>query len=131
MVLSKRSPPLDLMVAVTGLPPTLKVNKYSPPGCFCGREASTKRNKPQFPWYFNDEADDVGAGEEFEFEGAADVSPEVDPSAVVLASRREGDAWTCLEHPDRDASARPAPGLIANPDPDAGRLRRVPGGGQE
>jgi isochorismate synthase len=28
-----------------------------------------------------------------------------DPSAVVLASRREGEAWFCFEQPDRDHSA--------------------------
>ena len=41
------------------------------------------------------------------------VSPEVDPSAAVLASRREGDAWTCLEQPDRDGFALAALGAVA------------------
>lgn len=29
----------------------------------------------------------------------------VDPSAVVLASRRPGDAWSCLEQPDREGAS--------------------------
>ena len=41
------------------------------------------------------------------------VGPEVDPSAVVFASRRPGDAWACLEQPDRDGAAIAALGCIA------------------
>ncbi len=35
---------------------------------------------------------------------------DVDPSAVVLASRRPGEPWACLEQPDRDGSALAALG---------------------
>ena len=33
------------------------------------------------------------------------VDARVDPSATVLASRRAGDSWLCLERPDRDGTA--------------------------
>src|SRR5688500_8564682 len=42
------------------------------------------------------------------------VGPEVDPAAVVFASRRRDDAWACLEQPDRDGAAIAALGCIAH-----------------
>src|SRR5687768_14693338 len=33
------------------------------------------------------------------------VAPDIDPSAVVAASRATGEPWWCLEQPDRDGSA--------------------------
>jgi isochorismate synthase len=33
------------------------------------------------------------------------VGPDVDPSAVIFASRRPGEPWFCMEQPDRDRSA--------------------------
>jgi salicylate biosynthesis isochorismate synthase/menaquinone-specific isochorismate synthase len=33
------------------------------------------------------------------------VDPRTDPSAVVFASRREGEPWFCFEQPDRDGAA--------------------------
>ncbi|MCX6385905.1 MAG: isochorismate synthase [Solirubrobacterales bacterium] len=33
------------------------------------------------------------------------VAPQTDPSAVVFASRRAGEAWFCFEQPERDGSA--------------------------
>ncbi|MCW2983414.1 MAG: isochorismate synthase, partial [Conexibacter sp.] len=33
------------------------------------------------------------------------VDPSVDPSAVIAASRRRGEAWFCFEQPDRDRAA--------------------------
>jgi salicylate biosynthesis isochorismate synthase/menaquinone-specific isochorismate synthase len=41
------------------------------------------------------------------------VGSEVDPSAVVFASRRPGDPWSCLEEPDRDGSALAVLGAVA------------------
>ncbi len=35
----------------------------------------------------------------------ARVDPAADPTAVAVASRRGGEAWFCLEQPDRDGSA--------------------------
>jgi len=40
-----------------------------------------------------------------------ELSEPVDPSAVVLASRRAGDSWSCLEQPDRDGAAIAALGV--------------------
>ncbi|HYI18523.1 MAG TPA: isochorismate synthase [Solirubrobacteraceae bacterium] len=40
------------------------------------------------------------------------VDPEVDPSAVVFASRRPGDAWACMEQPDRHGAALGALGSV-------------------
>ncbi|MFN8173469.1 MAG: isochorismate synthase [Solirubrobacteraceae bacterium] len=37
-----------------------------------------------------------------------------DPSAVVLAARRPGEAWACLEQPDRDGSALAALGAVCS-----------------
>ena len=37
----------------------------------------------------------------------------VDPAAVVVASRRAGEAWWCLEQPDRDGAALAALGTVA------------------
>jgi salicylate biosynthesis isochorismate synthase/menaquinone-specific isochorismate synthase len=42
------------------------------------------------------------------------VAPDVDPSAVVAASRRDGeDPWFCFEQPDRDRAAVAALGAAA------------------
>src|SRR4051794_6849530 len=41
------------------------------------------------------------------------VGPEVDPSAVVFASRVAGEDWFCFEQPDRDGSALAALGTVA------------------
>src|SRR5829696_8325133 len=41
------------------------------------------------------------------------IGPEVDPAAVVFASRRPEDAWACLEQPDREGAAIAALGSIA------------------
>lgn len=43
----------------------------------------------------------------------AALAERADPSAVVLASRRPGEAWACLEQPDRDGSALAALGAVA------------------
>ncbi|MBW3652538.1 MAG: isochorismate synthase [Actinobacteria bacterium] len=40
------------------------------------------------------------------------VGHDVDPSAVVLASRRPGDPWFCTEQPDRDRAAVAALGCV-------------------
>jgi salicylate biosynthesis isochorismate synthase len=40
------------------------------------------------------------------------VGRAVDPTAVVAGSRRPGDAWVCLEQPDRDGSALAALGCV-------------------
>jgi len=40
------------------------------------------------------------------------VGPEVDPSAVVFASRAAGEDWFCFEQPDRDGSALAALGTV-------------------
>jgi salicylate biosynthesis isochorismate synthase/menaquinone-specific isochorismate synthase len=42
----------------------------------------------------------------------ARVDPSVDPTALVVASRRPGEPWFCLEQPDRDGSAVAAVGCI-------------------
>jgi salicylate biosynthesis isochorismate synthase len=41
------------------------------------------------------------------------LSVVVDPSAVVLRSRRQSEPWLCLEQPDRDATAVAALGCVA------------------
>ncbi len=41
------------------------------------------------------------------------VSGDVDPSAVVFASRRAGEDWFCFEQPDREGSALAALGTVA------------------
>src|ERR1700712_1222154 len=40
------------------------------------------------------------------------VGAEVDPSAVVFASRAAGEDWFCFEQPDRDGSALAALGTV-------------------
>jgi salicylate biosynthesis isochorismate synthase len=42
-----------------------------------------------------------------------EVAAGVDPSAVVCASRRDGEPWFLLEQPDRDGAARAALGCVA------------------
>jgi salicylate biosynthesis isochorismate synthase len=42
----------------------------------------------------------------------ANLGPDVDPTAVVVASRRPGEAWFCLEQPDRDRSAIAGVGCV-------------------
>ncbi len=42
----------------------------------------------------------------------AELSGEHDPSAIVVASRRVGEPWLCLEQPDRDAIAVAALGAV-------------------
>ena len=42
----------------------------------------------------------------------AEVGREVDPTAAVVASRRPGEPWFCLEQPDRDRSALAAIGSV-------------------
>jgi len=42
-----------------------------------------------------------------------EVDPVVDPSAVVCASRADGEPWFLLEQPDRDGAARASLGCIA------------------
>jgi isochorismate synthase len=54
------------------------------------------------------------------------LGPDVDPSAVVFASRRPGEDWFCFEQPDRDGAALAALGAVtrlgaSGPD----RFRRV------
>lgn len=41
------------------------------------------------------------------------VADDVDPSAVVFASRADGEDWFCFEQPDRDGSALAALGTVA------------------
>ena len=41
---------------------------------------------------------------------SASVAAAIDPSAVVMASRRTGEPWVCLEQPDRDGAALAALG---------------------
>ncbi|HYF25437.1 MAG TPA: isochorismate synthase [Baekduia sp.] len=54
------------------------------------------------------------------------LAREVDPSAVVAASRAPGDPWWCLEQPDRDGFALAALGsAVALEDEGPGRFRRV------
>jgi salicylate biosynthesis isochorismate synthase len=40
------------------------------------------------------------------------VAHDVDPSAVVMASRRAGESWFCTEQPDRDRAAVAALGCV-------------------
>ena len=40
------------------------------------------------------------------------VASDVDPSAVVFASRAAGEDWFCFEQPDRDGSALAALGTV-------------------
>lgn len=40
------------------------------------------------------------------------VAADVDPSAVVAASRRAGEPWFCFEQPDRDRAALAALGVV-------------------
>jgi len=47
------------------------------------------------------------------------MAPDTDPAAVVLASRRPGEPWLCLEQPDREATALGA----------LGEVRRIAGRG--
>jgi salicylate biosynthesis isochorismate synthase len=42
----------------------------------------------------------------------AEVGSGVDPTAAVVASRRPGEPWFCLEQPDRDGSALAAIGCV-------------------
>jgi isochorismate synthase len=44
------------------------------------------------------------------------VDPDVDPSAVVFASRQAGDEWFCFEQPDRDGAALAALGCVVRLD---------------
>ncbi|HEU4974069.1 MAG TPA: isochorismate synthase [Baekduia sp.] len=46
------------------------------------------------------------------------VEADVDPSAVVAASRRPGEPWFCFEQPDRDRAALAALGAVAVLDED-------------
>jgi len=56
----------------------------------------------------------------------ARVGSEVDPTAVILASRRAGEPWVCLEQPDRDGAALAAVGCArAIEARGAGRFREV------
>jgi salicylate biosynthesis isochorismate synthase/menaquinone-specific isochorismate synthase len=43
-----------------------------------------------------------------------ELGAEVDPSAVICASRREGEAWFVFEQPDRGRAARAALGEVAH-----------------
>jgi salicylate biosynthesis isochorismate synthase/menaquinone-specific isochorismate synthase len=40
------------------------------------------------------------------------AAPAIDPSAVIAASRRQGEPWFCFEQPDRDFSALGALGSV-------------------
>jgi salicylate biosynthesis isochorismate synthase/menaquinone-specific isochorismate synthase len=40
------------------------------------------------------------------------LAPDVDPSAIVFASRRAGEHWFCFEQPDRDGAALAALGCV-------------------
>src|SRR5579871_3719956 len=40
------------------------------------------------------------------------VGPQVDPTAIVVGSRRPGEPWFALEQPDRDGSALAALGCV-------------------
>jgi isochorismate synthase len=53
------------------------------------------------------------------------VDPDIDPSAVVFASRRAGDDWFCFEQPDRGGAALAALGCVVRLDAgsDPGRER--------
>src|SRR5258705_766400 len=41
------------------------------------------------------------------------LARDVDPTAVVVASRRPGEPWFCLEQPDRDRAALATLGRVA------------------
>jgi len=45
------------------------------------------------------------------------LGADVDPSAVVFASRAAGDDWFCFEQPDRDGAALATLGCVARLDP--------------
>ncbi|HZH23601.1 MAG TPA: hypothetical protein VEY49_01740, partial [Solirubrobacteraceae bacterium] len=47
------------------------------------------------------------------------LRPEVDPSAVVFASRAAGDDWFCFEQPDREGAALATLGCVARLAPGA------------
>jgi len=51
------------------------------------------------------------------------VGPEVDPSAVVFASRTAEDRWFCFEQPDRDGSALATLGSVARLEAPVGEER--------
>ena len=54
------------------------------------------------------------------------LAPDADPTAIVVASRRAGEAWFCFEQPDRDGFALAALGCVdAIDDRGPGRYRRV------
>jgi salicylate biosynthesis isochorismate synthase len=54
------------------------------------------------------------------------LHPVIDPSAVVLASRRPGEPWMCFEQPDRDGAALATLGAaITLEDHGPGRFERV------
>ena len=53
------------------------------------------------------------------------VHPDVDPSAVVFASRRAGDDWFCFEQPDRDGAALATLGAVVRLDARADRFSSV------
>src|SRR3954469_22686145 len=40
------------------------------------------------------------------------VGPDVDPSAVVFATRVDGQPWSCFEQPDRDGAALATLGCV-------------------
>jgi isochorismate synthase len=52
------------------------------------------------------------------------VDPDVDPSAVVFASRQAGDDWFCFEQPDRDGAALAALGCAIRLDTPVETARR-------
>jgi salicylate biosynthesis isochorismate synthase len=54
------------------------------------------------------------SGEEILATISFEVSTEVDPSAVVCASRREGEPWFCFEQPDRERTALAGIGEVAH-----------------
>jgi salicylate biosynthesis isochorismate synthase/menaquinone-specific isochorismate synthase len=54
------------------------------------------------------------SGEEILATISFEVSTEVDPSAVVCASRREGEPWFCFEQPDRGRAALAALGEVSH-----------------
>ena len=54
------------------------------------------------------------------------LAPGADPTAIVAASRREGEDWFCFEQPDRDGFALAALGCVdAIDERGPGRFRRV------
>ncbi|MEP6953991.1 MAG: isochorismate synthase [Solirubrobacteraceae bacterium] len=54
------------------------------------------------------------------------LAPDADPTAIVAASRRAGEAWFCFEQPDRDHFALATLGCVdAIDDRGPGRYRRV------